>query len=445
MKYEELLKKREELQKQSNELEERAEASAKESQKILRDMDATLKCADVIFKDAARDTEMVTGQIQKIANETARVAEVAANAEQILNEIDEKFEKCTGLDATDIKFLFFATALQVTRWIIIAKLSQVVDAEIKNNRVKHDDAGIKEMERQKRESYKQKHDVDHNGKWEHNKSEVHRPWMEIVFDGVPYDVTDGSKNFGVNMGGGNYHRMHTLGHDPILGWVFGTINILSDTITLEDFRTYKIAYHPKPKHWTEQTNIGFAVLNAIDSIKEDIHRLPAAIFAQGLHLASDVTTKKGLPVPVLEAFSPELAGELYKSGYDTLCLMKDIAVVGSQAVVAILINMMITLIHGLYYDPSKHNSRDVYEVKTRKIIMYSNMMSSTSNLLYVGGSMALGNEAAIKSLDIGGLIVTIHRLMTDTKFIRQIKREFIEREFFALIRGNEGDFDIWQP
>lgn len=262
--------------------------------------------------------------------------------------------------------------------------------------------------------------------------------------GVPYDVTDGSPKFGINMGGGNYHRIHTLGHDPILGWVFGTIDIMSDTITLEDFRTYKIAYKPR-KHWAEQTNIGFAIVNAVDSIKEDIHRLPAAIFAQGLHLASDVTTKKGLPVPVLEAFSPELAGELYKSGYDTLCLMKDIAVVGSQAVVAILINLMITLIHGLYYDPNKYSSRDVYEVKTRKIIMYSNVISSASNLLYVGGSMALGNEAAIKSLDIGGLIETIHRLMIDTKFIRQVKREFIEQEFFTLIRGDEYDFDIWQP
>ena len=424
----------EDFLKRSMEMRERSAASLQERQALLDDMDSTLK-----------DAKKITGHMQMIADESARVAEVAANAEQILTELDEEFEKSTGLDETDVKFLFFAIALQMARWILIGKLNQAADAKIADNRVKHDDPGIKEMERQKREKYKQKHDVDHNGKWEHNKSESHRSWLEIVYGGVPYDVTGEAKNFGVNMGGGNYHRMHTLGHDPILGWVFGTINILSDTITLEDFRTYKIAYQPKPKHWTEQTNIGFAVLNAIDSIKEDIHRLPAAVFAQGLHLASDITTKKGLPVPVLEAFSPELAGELYKSGYDTLCFIKDIAVVGSQAVVTILINMMITLIHGLYYDPNKYSSRDVYEVKTRKIIMYANVISSASNLLYVGGSMALGNENAIKSLDIGGLIVTIHRLMTDTKFIRQVKREFIEQGFFELIRGDEYDFDIWQP
>ena len=49
----------------------------------------------------------------------------------------------------------------------------------------------------------------------------------------------------------------------------------------------------------------------------------------------------------------------------------------------------------------------------------------------------VGNEAAVKNLDIGGLIVTVYRIVTDGKYIRQIKREFIEQEFFSRIRGTE--------
>jgi hypothetical protein len=57
---------------------------------------------------------------------------------------------------------------------------------------------------------------------------------------VPYDITKGSKDLGINMGG-KYHRMYTLGHDPILGWVFGTANILTDCITFNNFHTNRIS------------------------------------------------------------------------------------------------------------------------------------------------------------------------------------------------------------
>ncbi len=387
-------------------------------------------------KFISESSQKTLNNMHVIADESLRVANAAHNSKEIFDELETEFESQTGLDSTDVKILFVATALQMARWILIAKLNQMTDKKITDNRVKDNDYSIKEMEHQKKDKYKKKHDIGQGGKWEHNKSKKHRSWLSIVCDGVPYDVVAGFPKFGINMGGGN-HRIHTLGHDPVLGWIFGTINILSDTITLEDFRTYKIAYQPKPKHWVEQSNIRFAFLNAIDSIREDKYRLPAAIFAQGLHLASDITTKKGLPIPVLETFSPELAGKLYSNGYDTLCLMKDITVIGSQAVIAILINMLIILIHGLYYDSTKYTNRDVYEVKTKKIIMYSDLISSTSNLLYVGGNVALGNESVIKSLDIGGLVITIHRLVTDTKFIRKVKEEFVYGGFNRMIQLEE--------
>ena len=70
-------------------------------------------------------------------------------------------------------------------------------------------------------------------------------------------------------------------------------------------------------------------------------------------------------------------------------------------------------------------------------LMYSNIIASTSNVIWVGGNMIAGNEGAIKELDIGGLIVTLHRLMTDTKFIRQVKEEFIFGGFNKMIQGDD--------
>ena len=51
--------------------------------------------------------------------------------------------------------------------------------------------------------------------------------------------------------------------------------------------------------------------------------------------------------------------------------------------------------------------------------------------------MLTGNEGAIKRLDIGGLIVTIKRLMSDTEYIRQIKEEFVFGGFNKMIQGDE--------
>ena len=51
--------------------------------------------------------------------------------------------------------------------------------------------------------------------------------------------------------------------------------------------------------------------------------------------------------------------------------------------------------------------------------------------------MLAGNEAAIKQLDIGGLIVTIKRLMSDTEYIRQIKEEFVFGGFNRMIQGDD--------
>ena len=181
-----------------------------------------------------------------------------------------------------------------------------------------------------------------------------------------------------------------------------------------------------------ETNFSIKIYEVGDITEDEL-----ALLAEAIHLKSDAFTKNGLPIPVLETFAPDLAGKLYKSNYDSLCLMKDIAVVGTQAVGVILINMVISLIHGLYYDPEKYSSRDVYEVKTRKILLYSNLISTASNVLWVGGNAIAGNEAAWKDLDIGGIIVTMYRLVTDTKFIQSVKEEFVLGGFRNMIKGED--------
>ena len=370
---------------------------------------------------------------KEMLEDEKRVKSLYNNADQELNDIDEQFSKETGLNKTDVSFLMVSTALQVARWIILSRINKKWSTEIdKEHRLEHDDEKIIDMEKEERAKFQEKHKD-----WGHTKSKKHRDWTNIIFTTVPYDVTKGSPKFGVNMEGG-FHRIHTLGHDPILGWIFGPMNILSDTITLNDIRTFDVLMDKNDKRWIGITTPINAAIEAIDSVKEDSKRLPAAIFAQAIHFKSDEFTKLGLPIPLLESFAPEFAGKVYKEGYDSLKLVKDVKILGLEASISIITNMIISCVHGLFYNPQEN--RDLYDIKTRKILSISNAIASSSNLIWVGGNAIAGNEEAIKDIDIGGLIVTMYRLVSDTRFIHNIKKEYLSSEWKNKVVGEQYSF-----
>jgi len=122
-------------------------------------------------------------------------------------------------------------------------------------------------------------------------------WLENVAK-VPYDNTGGSE-----------HRMDTFGHDPILGFVFGIIDLVRGT----------------------STSIKDGTI-IIEKIGEGTNLLEA-IVTQFLHLCSDVCTKRGLPVPFASIFQllnvgsfkrangktatiSQLTKWMYRNGYD---------------------------------------------------------------------------------------------------------------------------------
>lgn len=359
-----------------------------------------------------------------LADESARVASVARDARRIIENLDNEFSKATSLDTRDMAFLFFATFLQVARWMIIEKVSKFGETAESENRLDHNDRQIKAEERAKRDQYKS----DHYKKGDEVKQGEYRDWMQIVFDSAPYDATKGWSYEG-------NHRLMSLGHDPLLGWIFGTMNFITTSLTTSSFLTHKVCMHPL-QATQDMLTLPQLIKETIESAKEDKKRIPAAIFAQGVHLASDKYTKMGLPIPVLATFMPDLAGALYSEHYDSLCAARDLKTIGAQAIFSIMIDMVVCLVHGLYYDSSKFASRKIYEVKTRKILCYSKVISESCNILQVAIRAMFGDESSWKSLDFGGIGWTLVDLMRSAKFIREVKEEFIFGQFNKLIKGN---------
>ena len=372
-------------------------------------------------------------KMNDLIQETERVRNIAENAAQVLDDLDEQFSQITSLNKTDFVFLFLGTALQVMRWVLAPRIGEAFDSD---ERLKENDKAIKNEIKKKNKEYQ----AEHKEKWGNATSDKgHKDWQAIIFSKPPFDTMDGAANpiFQPPLGlSGNNHRIKTLGHDPILGWIFGTVNIMTDTATLNNLRTFDI----ENGAFMRETTLIAAFKEFYESSCEDWHRIPAAVFAEGVHLKSDEFTKIGLPIPVLSVFSEELSKKLCKAHYDKLCLARDLRTIGKQATLSIIINMIISAVHGLFYKPEEM-SMDLYAVKTHKILLYSNLIASASNVIYVAVATYLGDGKAWQKLDIGGILVTLWRLFTDVKFIYKVKEEFITSHFDQLIRGDREDFN----
>ena len=91
----------------------------------------------------------------------------------------------------------------------------------------------------------------------------------------------------------------------------------------------------------------------------------------------------------------------------------------------------------MFYDEINDNNWKLYEVRTRKILSYSNVIASTSNIIAVVLMTYNGNKKAINYLDVGGIMVTLYRLISDQKFIAQVQQEFLAKEYYDMIMGSE--------
>ena len=351
-----------------------------------------------------------------------------------LDEINRRFSAKTNIvNKTDLAFLSIATALQVTKSLVFPLVAEKFDYgknsdQLKKERLNHNDESIEKEHRKANDGFKEKY-IEKHGKGH---------WINILYQTVPYDTTKGSPAIGKNMGG-RYHRMYTLGHDPILGWLFGTANILTDCITFNNFQTNRvirvdpITGGKKMSITGEKVSFSQMIDECRQDIKADFLNLPAAIFAQAQHLKSDKYTKTGLPVPLLSSFNEEFAGKLYREHYDALCFSRDIKIVGASFIVSKLVDIIISLTHGLFKKPEEN--RNLYEVRTRKILLISNSIASASMVI----NAAITSNP--KNLDIGSLFSTVTHLFSDIRFIAKIKQEFVENEISLRLKNELDEID----
>lgn len=429
---------------------------------------------------------------ESIVWETQRVADVLENIDKVVNSLDEEFEKMTGIvNKRDMSFLFVAVMLQSLRWILSPelKLPNMKSQELHiskeqrlNDNENNHKGGIYDgkssgttYEQKNLKKYKEKHEKKTRNSIEefYNNTPAYRTWIEILSQPVPYDAMESDGNgiipnivglngFNKSMGqykniyGGNHH-VATLGHDPVLGWIFGTANIMSSTITMMDFQSFgvirghtvralnefqlikELEFSDQRIDYADRWSIEKIIEYCFGSIMEDSKRLSAAVVRQGIHFASDKYCKQGLPIPLVSAINPEKAQKLITKGWNSkefnYLLGKDMANIGINAALALIINFIIKNIY-LFCMESDEDEFELREVRIQKILTVSNLLVSSSNVLYA----VIAKQ--ISKLDIGGIGVAMLQLFQSKKFISNIKQEFIARGLEKEIMGTGNWMEI---
>ncbi|MCR4865395.1 MAG: hypothetical protein K5921_00555 [Lachnospiraceae bacterium] len=403
-------------------------------------------------------------QIVELAREngydtTLRIEDLLSEAE--LEELDreyqaieDQFNELTGLNKTDAIFIITAVILQMVRQVLQPKVDFEAFAG-KDERVGHDkaaDDAKKQFDHDKADKLKKEAENDPDRGYRYyyaSREEI----LDLAH--VPYDVINGTKQFGVGLGGRN-HRLKTLGHDPRLGYLFGTCNILTNTMSLGKenlFRTLHIGIDETGSHAAVANASAMKMIGySLKRFKESQATVGLAVMKQAYHINSDKYSKEGLPLPFLQIlFDADVIELLCNEGLD-YAKLEFLETVGKQTLLAELISYVISVAHrvtitvqeNMMENKDKVFSKEEFfaslkkqetlnEVRTRKVILISESIATTVNAaVMVGAGIVSAHsgepetvKAALKYVDLGGYLSTIIHLFSDLRFISKVKKDFI--------------------
>lgn len=427
------------------------------------------KKADEKFSDGLRS---LREDVDEVSEQVSKKIDNIANVDSLIKDIDIEFAQKTGIiNKKDQVLLWTAVALQTIRWWILPKIKIDMPIPDMESRVNADTAEEKKILDLKLKQLKDE-DAENLG----NDVDVLEKSSKFIdkytyfAKPVPYDAMNGEEAKKLNLPGvkknpdsqlsGKTHHAATLGHDPVLGYFFGTMNIMTYTITFHkiDLQTNEVILIGDTWNKEIGSRVSFCrtLMTAMAAEIDDMLRIPFAVARHQIHLMTDENTKMGLPIPFLSASKQQ---SLLEKGWNSEELKKikksflryrreNQTTVAIQFMIAAIINIIIKSMHLLMYDDLKDESFELYCVRTSKIIRTSSIISESINLAYVGGNVAGGIfvenpdlvKKGIENLDIGGYLECVHQIVANKKIQERIRREFLEKQLESKLIGENYSF-----
>lgn len=369
------------------------------------------------WENAVEKRYILEGKINKI-NNTIR------SADFIADELHREFICKTGLDGREMEFVFLGTALQCIRHFLLTQFVERVDHK------------AAEQNAQKQKNYLSSIEVG-------NQNQISRYYYASKRDiickpGVPYDVIADKTAIPAKLSGLN-HRNKTWGHDPVWGYIFGTANILTNTITyseasgnsLINFGTMKTKHvgttpNKVGKHMMamlQMADTGEMFKHTLQRFQDEPSAVGIALVKQYAHIKSDEYSKRGLPLPGTNLF-PNLSQTMSELGLD----YANTCTGSRQIVLSSFTNYIISVLYLLYSKKyGEQSPPNIKKVKLNRIITLSNILEQLIVSTYV---VATGD---CHKLDIGGSVVLIQKITTSVKFQTEVEKQFVEKRLYDML------------
>lgn len=326
-----------------------------------------------------------------------------------VKRINDEFASLTGLTKSDLTFLYVATSIQAARWVMMPKIAGQLG---RSGRIL---AALSPSAMALIEQKPSTTDLtlidEANEEFAAEAEEIHegpKNWEEILEqkDDLPDNAFDNDS----------------------MNWLFGIVNKITGTHTGSNFASTDAVTG-------ENVSTAGMLAEALRSVKEDPRRLSAAVYTQ----YAQQRTAEGDPIdvlsPVTEALQPGLESEIFQMQAQQLASMSDLTLIGKQATLPLVINMVVGLLHGMRYNPETDGPRQFYDARTRKIILLSNLMASGANL-----ALTIGSEQWAK-LDIGGLLISGIRTVQDMAYLTNLEDHFIKQQMDKVYEKEMQDID----
>lgn len=379
------------------------------------------------LQDIVEDNNKLDNEIESLNCKINHRIDVCEHTQDILDNATKEFNSLTSIiNKKDIPFFVFSVLLQCAVKYSIKTLREMSDKELAKKTPFHRD---KKSNRLGNAYYASKEEIISNPvPFDAIQKEHDNNWYKL----------NKAERPGFN---GFNHRVTALGHDPLLGLIFGTANIMTATITRYDFASWHIntmAHSRKARNGEEY----FAQLDTIceraktieifrsigtrlkEEGKEGWITLGCALLKEIVHLMSDLPSKQSLPIPIISTFSPKLARELSLYGLNT-------GTVVQSGIATMVINWTIGFLHGI--TRSKDENENLFKARTCKIIMYSNILATVSDIGYSIFTAYMGDKNTMRKFDLGGYLVTLYQISHSSNVISAIEREFYTKKIIEQL------------
>lgn len=299
------------------------------------------------------------------------------------------FEQKTSLTALDMGILILAAALQTLRWAFIGVIKSVVE----NTST----------------AYKKLTKAD-------SRTKIYE-FVPATVEQIADDFSDGIAPYDA----ANEFTGEALADNPVAGLIVGTANIATNTLTVNDFAEGLPSYHVVNRQVGDKTDVANVFKWTGELLLHEPKIVGAAFIRQIFRCGEDFFKTFGLPVPPIKNISSEMSEFL--TG-EQIC----------NASFAVIINKLVEMCHRIFFNP-KSDDEKLYAVRTRKILTYSNTLSSALNISCAGAT------GSIMKVDAGGLLVTLQRILSDGAEIRRIQLEFINKALDGELRKEEDEIN----